>query len=252
MPLKGWGEIDEDYVKSLPEKFLESASIAYNNLREAKYGFGRADVKRVSINRVIRGGPVDREVRVLHFKDKDLKPLATLFNYSCHGVAIDVRTDDGFYVSSDWPGYAMRFVEKNGGGHAYFLQGTCGDINPLVTWHMRGFDAAEETGRKVANGVLRVLSEIEVKDCKELMIEKKIFKLPFQKMTMKKIVDDLIEFLDQLEVREKASIEELRPSIRFYREYAIDMIEKMEKGFPDGLESRIQVCLLYTSPSPRD
>ena len=43
--LEGCGKMDDDYVKSLPEKFLESVSMAYNNLREAEVGFGKGEVR---------------------------------------------------------------------------------------------------------------------------------------------------------------------------------------------------------------
>lgn len=238
--LEGCGKMDDDYVKSLPEKFLESVSMAYNNLREAEVGFGKGEVKGVSFNRVIHGGPIDKEVRVLHFSDRKSKPIATLFNYSCHAVAVDVRTEDGFYVSADWPGYAMKFLEAKGMGKCFFLQGTCGDINPLVAWHMRGFDAAEETGKKVAREVLRVLNGIDVGDSKKIRVKRKTVRLPFRRIKMKDVAESLRKFLDQLEKREKTSIEELKRLVKFHRNYAECMMARIEEGLPDALETEIQ------------
>ena len=240
IPLEGWGKMDEDYVESLPKKFLECVIMAYNNMREAKVGFGRGKGKGVSFNRVFPGGPIDEEVRVLHFGDENSKPIATLFNYSCHAVTTDVRTEDGFYVSADWPGHAMKFLEKKGAGQSFFLQGTCGDIDPLVAWHMRGFNAAEETGRKIAYEVLRVLDGIDVRGVEEMRVERKTIRLPLQKINMKDIVESLAKFLDQLEKREKGSIDKLRPHIRFYRNYAEAMMKKIEEGLSESLESEVQ------------
>lgn len=248
VPSLAWGEVDVDYVDSLPERFLESAMAASNGLHEAKVGFGRGDVEGVSVNRVplnaAKGAPIDKQVRVLHFKDKSLTPIATLFNYSCHCICVDARTEDRFYVSGDWPSYSMELLGKHGGGQGMFLQGASGDINPAVAWHMRGFDAAEETGRRVADEVLKVLGGIAVEDCEELKVHRKDVKLPLQKLTMKDLVGILTEFLDQLERRDKASLDELRPSIRLHREYAERVIESIENRLPSSIESEMQIMRL--------
>jgi len=244
VPLVGWGEADEEYLEELPKRFLEGALRAKEKLREANAGFGRSRVKGVGFNRVLPNGSIDKEVRVLQLKDREKNPVATLFNHSCHAVSIDVRTEAGLYVSADWPGCAMNILTKKGAGEAFFLQGTCGDIDPKVVWRMRGFDAAEDVGRSVAKAVLRVLEGINLKDVGEMRVERRPLRLPLQEVTAKDVTDTLIAFLDQLEKKERGTIGELRPQVRFYRTYAEEMMEKIEAGLPDHLESEVQALRL--------
>ncbi len=243
--MEGAGESDDNYLSTLPEKFSESATAAYNSIREASLGFARSEVSDVSYNRVVAGGPVDKEVRVLQFKDSYSEPIATIYNYSCHCVTIDVRTPDGFYVSADWPGYAAKALEGNGAGECLFLQGTCGDIDPLVAWHMRGFDAAEQVGRGIAHSASRAMDEIEPRELKDMRFGIRRTRLPFKKTSMRDIADSLKDFLGQLERKEdEATMRAVRPEIRFYRRYAESMMEKIEVGLPQSLETEIQALKL--------
>ena len=72
-------------------------------------------------------GERDPEVAVLQFRDTAGKAVATLFNYTCHGV---IMGPESRKVSADWPGDAMRKVAAACGGLGLFLQGCCGDVNP--------------------------------------------------------------------------------------------------------------------------
>ncbi len=244
VPFIGVGEIDDDYLEGLPKRLLEGTLKANENLVEVKVGFGRSEVRAVGFNRVLPKGPIDREVRVLQIKDVKMNPVATLFNHSCHAVTIDVRTEDGLYVSADWPGYAMTILDRKGAGEAFFLQGTCGDIDPVVAWHMRGFDAAEEIGKKVAEAVLKSLEGVHLKEVEGLRVERRILRLPFQKLTMRDVAENLKDFLTQLEKNEKATVSELRPQIRFHRTYAEEMVTRLEAGLPNHIESEVQALAL--------
>ncbi|HIE13671.1 TPA: hypothetical protein EYP70_00190 [Candidatus Bathyarchaeota archaeon] len=244
VPLIGWGEIEETYLQMLPKRFLEAATIAKQDPRKVKVKFGRSVIKEVGHNRVLPGGSIDTEVRILEFVKEDPKKVATLFNYSCHAVAIDVRTEDGFYVSADWPGYVMRILAKKGAGETFFLQGMCGDIDPKVAWHMRGFDAAREVGKLVANAVLKASGNSTYVEVDTVKVKRKEIKLPFQKINEKYIVNVLLSFLDQIEKKEIGTIEDIRAHVRFYRTYAEDMIAKLEEGMPDSIETEIQVLRL--------
>lgn len=240
VPLLGWGEPDQDYLGSLPQKILRGAREARENMEKVRMGFARARVGRVSYNRVVAGGPVDGEVRVLCFMGES--PVATLFNYSCHAVTIDVRTPDGFLVSADWPGYAIRFVEGRLGGRCLFLQGTCGDIDPRVAWHMRGVDAAEEVGIEVGRAVLEALRDVIPQPVQDFGVMRRVVDLPLQKFTEGRLVEEIADFLNSLErMGDEVTIKEIRPRARFYREYAEIMLEKIRSGLPRSIECEIHV-----------
>lgn len=243
--MEGCGETDDSYLSTLPEKFSESATAACNSIREARLGFASSEVNDVSYNRVVADGPIDREVRVLQLEDNCSKPIATMYNYSCHCVTIDVRTPDGFYVSADWPGYATKALQGNGAGECLFLQGTCGDIDPLVAWHMQGFDAAEQVGGKIAHSAFRAMDEMEPRKLEDMRFETRRTRLPLKKTSTRDVADSLKDFLGQLERKEdETTMRAVRPEIRFYRRYAETMMEKIEAGLPQSLETEIQALKL--------
>jgi len=229
--MRGWGEVDPNYVKMLPRKFLEATKQASKSLKNALVGFTRIRVEDVCSNRVVRGGAVDPYLSVLSFANSEHKPLVTLFNYSCHAVCIDMRTKDGKKISADWPGQAKKFINEKTGSHAIFLQGTCGDIDPLVAWKMRGIEAARETGEIIGSATVKALGKIEYEKLSVLkFITKKIF-LPFQKLTYETVLEDLVEALEKRGTDPKA--------VRFYTEWAKSMVYKIKSNYPEGISAEI-------------
>ena len=76
-----------------------------------------------------REKPVDRQVGVMRFLSSDGKPLACIVNFACHPVC---QTWASRFVSADYPGKTREVVETLTGARCMFLQGACGDINPVL------------------------------------------------------------------------------------------------------------------------
>jgi hypothetical protein len=57
------------------------------------------------------------------------EPLAVVVSYACHPVSLGGRMR---LISADFPGVAREVVQRLVGGTALFLQGACGDINPVA------------------------------------------------------------------------------------------------------------------------
>ena len=57
------------------------------------------------------------------------EPLAVVVNYACHPVSLGGGMR---LISADFPGVAREVVQRLVGGTALFLQGACGDINPVA------------------------------------------------------------------------------------------------------------------------
>jgi len=73
-------------------------------------------------------GTLDHEAVVILF-EREGRPDIVMVHYACHPVTVQVQP----LVSADFPGVAARFVESAGIGcrHCLFLQGACGDLNPV-------------------------------------------------------------------------------------------------------------------------
>ncbi len=104
--------------------------------------------------------PVDPTVGVIRVDDAAGKPMAILVHYSCHPVVLG---PDNLEYSADYPGEMRRYVEKQLGGMAFFLQGAPGDINPYFDKTKLGQDAISlmrEQGQKLGAEAVRVAKKI--------------------------------------------------------------------------------------------
>lgn len=167
-PFKKW-------MQKLLDQAVAAAGDADKNLQPATMWIGKADISAYANNRRPRKpqwgtlqsslpkgysfrheaydpdiltdgsnyGPLDRTMSLVSFRDAAGKNIAALYHMSVHSVAIYPYSDE---ISADWPGEATKQVQAALGGHALFLQGTAGDINP---WR-RGREAVNEMGAGVA------------------------------------------------------------------------------------------------------
>lgn len=73
--------------------------------------------------------PLDTQLAVLLIEALDGATCTVLTNFACHPVTVQVQP----LVSADFPGAAMALVERTlpGCTHSLFLQGACGNINPI-------------------------------------------------------------------------------------------------------------------------
>ena len=221
--LEASGEVDETYIDFLIRKVCEVCT-SPPSMSAVKIGVGEGALHGIAYNRVFKDGPIDRSVRVVSFKG-DSSFHVVLFNYSCHAVTIDVRTEDARYVSADWPGYAMRQIDREFSCTSLFLQGTCGDIDPLIAWHRMGFEAAEKVGFKVGKRVIDIVKKVSYQDISNFSFSRRIVSLSYQKINAEYLVTDAIDFLKEIEKEDDSNI---RRKIRFERIYLSSMLKKLD------------------------
>jgi neutral ceramidase len=153
--LRGWGEMDGDFVQVLPKYIAGAVIMASENLRPAKLAAGAGRISGLNHNRVDETQPVDEEVGVIQVAGDDGPPIALLFNFSCHAV---VNPADNTLISADFPCRAAAAIDRElPGCQAMFLQGQCGDVNPVKAHTGR----ITEVGEALAGEVLRVSAGLE-------------------------------------------------------------------------------------------
>ena len=181
----------EAWMDVLSRKIKGAVFAANRELRDAKIGFGKGSLEGIVINRRRLEGPVDAEVNVIRIDDLSGNPMAALINYTCHAVVLG---SDNLFISADYPGYVMRFVEKNLGIPALFVNGACGDINPLDKlarlrlerkeniYNRCGgtFGEAERLGSMIGAEAVRILLETETIDDLELKVLSREVKIPLE------------------------------------------------------------------------
>ncbi|HEX4213454.1 MAG TPA: hypothetical protein VIA06_09035 [Candidatus Dormibacteraeota bacterium] len=154
------GVADPGYLRLLEERLLEAAGIAEAALEPVRPSRhrGRFDLCGYRRRRLDGPppaddelGPRDTEVTAVVLRSPGGDPVATLVHYTCHPVI-----NDDPLLTDEYPGAAMGSIEEGAGGTALFLQGCCGDVNPLAA-HRAGPEQALAQGRRLGDVVLGML-----------------------------------------------------------------------------------------------
>lgn len=104
---------------------LRIPGLTYN--RRAVLPDGRVSMAPVPDAPVLERGPVDDTLTALVFRDKKGKNQAVVIHFACHGAAVCTQ-----FIQGDIPGEIAQRVSEIFGAPCMYLQGSTGDINPLV------------------------------------------------------------------------------------------------------------------------
>lgn len=118
--------------------------------RPFKMEVGKAQTS-INGNRCEKTGPVDHDVYVVRFLEKDGSPIVSIMNLACHPVCMGSRS---LLVSSDYPGVAGKILREAWGGDVFQLTGAAGNMDPSLGPKM--VEYAEECGRSLADSILTV------------------------------------------------------------------------------------------------
>jgi len=201
-----FGHSNGEYLNELTKEITGSIRAAYYNLAEARIGAGEGEAligynrRNPKFNYFLRPYPEgarDSEVGVLRVDDKEGNVIATVINAPCHGVVLGSTC---LLISADYPVYATKIVEIMMGGVAIFLNGCCGNINPVNTWGpytvikgkivtgRRVFQEAERLGNILGGEALKVMEQIETTPEVKLKVKRAEALLPTRKDVLEKLV----------------------------------------------------------------
>jgi neutral ceramidase len=233
--VRGCGSPEAAFTKLLPEYLAGVVSRAVARLQPARIGFAVGEVKGLALNRVEGDdGPLDRELPVMRVEAMDESVLATVYSASAHGVSL---LSSNTMLSADWIGIASRRIEQTTGGAALFLQGSCGDVNPVLV-HT---GSHEEAGRLAAEQVERLLERMDMQEDAEVEVASREVAFPLHVTP----ADELQESAAQA----RAKLEELPPgpetfgeraTARFELEWAEEALAMHLRGMRNELRTELQ------------
>src|SRR5207237_728155 len=130
--------------------------IACRRMQPVTLKYGESQVSTISQNRRHPDGPIETTGKVLLAAPDGGGPaVATLLNYACHATVLE---HDNLCYSADFPGAAARTVERAAGGVCVYVQGACGDINPV--WMRHDFAEVERVGGILGAAAARTAHEL--------------------------------------------------------------------------------------------
>ena len=138
MALPGLGEVEPAYADGLAQTIAAAAREAAADAREARFSHSRETLEPLGYNRRRRSfEEIDPVLRTAYFRRRGDRII--LLGYACHAVVLGRSRA----VSADWPGAAVRAVERNG-DRALVLQGFGGDIDPVTNLNRWGEGTSED------------------------------------------------------------------------------------------------------------
>ncbi|MEE2657288.1 MAG: hypothetical protein VX733_02210 [Candidatus Latescibacterota bacterium] len=158
IPFRGMGTMDADYIQRVEEETVAAVEHAVEALVPVAMCWGKASVEIAENRRCLRvgnraasrlsGETVSHWAHVLRFETAE-GDLASLVQHACHPVVLGADNVD---ISAEYPGVAVREIKAATGGFAMFVNGACGDINPVHT--NADYAQVEVIGRMLAASVL--------------------------------------------------------------------------------------------------
>jgi hypothetical protein len=129
--LAGLGKVNSAYVRRLPQAIMKAVELAARSAAPAELGWATEAVEPIGFNRRHRSfEEIDPWLKVAVIRQNGHRLY--LLNYACHAVTLGPTTE----VSADWPGALIREMEE-GGDRGLFVQGFCGDIDPVAYLNRR-------------------------------------------------------------------------------------------------------------------
>lgn len=145
------------YADRVARAVLQTIREARDSRQPVSLKAGTVEVTTISQNRRDPEGAIETMATIVAATSADGgQPVATLVNYACHSTVLE---HDNMEFSPDFPGAMARFLEREIGGTAVYLQGAAGNINPV--WMRHDFTEAERVGSILGSAATRVVHELQ-------------------------------------------------------------------------------------------
>lgn len=150
------GKEAADFISVTARKIAGGIRQAKAALVPVTLKVGTVEVTTISQNRRHPDGPIETVATVLLAAPEGGGPaVATLVNYACHSTVFE---HDNLDYSPDFPGAMARFIERELGGTAVYLQGAAGNINPV--WMRHDATEVERVGGILGAAATRTAHEL--------------------------------------------------------------------------------------------
>ncbi len=232
MKLRGvLGYIDELWLQECQTKIVDLVAGLTSKLQPARVGWGSTTLAGIGYNRQDASRRIDEELIAISVEDESGSVIATLLNYAMHAVVLG---PSNLMYSGDFPGAAVRTVQRLRGGIGLYLQGACGDINPIVERNDVGeigtFDDCERIGKKLAHAAVSALRDAPRTSDVQLAVARKNIDVPLDiPPTLEEVDSMIVRFQkDQENARAACPVDRVAELIALaFEDWAKELREKI-------------------------
>jgi len=159
MELSGvMGRVDPVWLAEAQQRIVDLVAGLAGRIVPARLAHAFATVGGIGYNRQDPKRPFQEELGVVAIDAADGSPIATLVNYHTHAVVLGA---ENLQISADFPGAVAARLGRLRGGVAMYLQGSCGDVDPIAA-RQRGiypdlFAEVERIGTVLAGHAVEAL-----------------------------------------------------------------------------------------------
>ena len=222
-PIEGESGAGPAYLDMLARQTIEAAHVALDHLRPASLHLAARNIEGLTYNRRallpdgrvsmaqglemkgLERGPLDHTLTLLVWKDESETGhtaarkknsarnsySAVIVNFACHGVALLTPA-----VSGDIPGQIIGYMEEKFGAPCLFLQGPCGDVNPVAVAGER--PAMLAWRERFVEQVAGIENDLQVVDTLPVGSAPSIVPIDFCPLPPREEVETNIRALDQI------------------------------------------------------
>ncbi len=212
MPLRGvMGYLDEAWLAAAQTRIVDLVGGLASRLVRAKLSWATTTANGVGYNRQDQAHPTDEQVVAIGIDALEpamgggCRTIATLVNYATHAVVLGPRN---LLYSGDFPGAAARHLAARRGGIGLYLQGACGDVDPVVYrdrgWGTGDFSDTEAIGERLAAAADDALSRALGTAHVELGAAQRLVEAPLDAPPTGSELDAIVIDLQQQEQRGRA------------------------------------------------
>ena len=156
MPMRGqMGMVDNKWLRTTQMLLVNLICDLIKDLEPARLAWGTTRVPGIGFNRQDSTRDVDTELVALTVERPDGSTIATIVNYATHAVVLGPQN---LLFSGDFPGAVARQLDEMTGGVGLYLQGACGDVDPVTQiqkgWGRGTFQDCEDIGKRLAHAAI--------------------------------------------------------------------------------------------------
>lgn len=139
-------------------------------------------------------GPIDPDLSVLCFEDKEGSPIAILTNFACHAVATAPPVPP--LISAGFPGVMCGLVQEATDGVCIFTPGASGNIRPYRS-KPRGFEEVERIGLVLATATLKALGKARSIERDQINVASQLVEVAFREYPPREEIEREIRRLEE-------------------------------------------------------